>query len=325
MKLNHFLLASRALLKAKILKISTPLAINWVLTTRCNQRCAYCAVCTTNIPEIATQEIISMFHSLKAMGGVYISFSGGEPLLRDDIETILIHAKKLGFYVSLSSNGALIPKNVHKLHMIDKTKLSIDGPSQIHNKQRGEGSFERAMEAIEACRKNNLKFSIDATLTKYSLNSTDYLINMAKKLKTTVMFQPVTSEILWSDKKNNLTPEGSLHKEVMLKLIRQKKNNAPISNSIDGLKYLYHWPKSPEKIYCTAGILSCEILPDGSIISCCRRPGGIDRLKKSNLPIGFKNLKPPANCRQCWCAPLLDFNLLASFNLKAAINALKNL
>ena len=78
-----------AVLQAKILRRRIPFAVSWALTYRCNAKCLYCRIQDIDLKELGIKEILSILDELAAMGTRWISFTGGEPLLRDDIGEII--------------------------------------------------------------------------------------------------------------------------------------------------------------------------------------------------------------------------------------------
>src|SRR5687768_13050160 len=83
----------------------------WNLIRRCNLNCIHCYSLSADVDfpgELSTGEVFRVMDDLKAFRVPVLILSGGEPLLRPDIFAISRRAKDLGFYVGLSSNGALI-------------------------------------------------------------------------------------------------------------------------------------------------------------------------------------------------------------------------
>jgi len=87
-----------------------PVKVNWEVSMLCNSRCKFCqrwSVRDTS-KDLTTEEGEQLLRQIKEVGVSVISFSGGEPLLRDDIYHLIRYAKKLGFITSLTSNVLLI-------------------------------------------------------------------------------------------------------------------------------------------------------------------------------------------------------------------------
>lgn len=323
MKPQIIVSAAGALLKAKLFGVRTPLAVSFDITARCNQSCGYCGIWKQGIPEISTSDAIRLLEDLRRLGTCWVSFTGGEPLLRDDLGELIAYAKAKKFYVSVSSNGALVPRKIGQLKAVDDLKLSLDGSPDVHNKLRAEGSYDKVITAIQCCQENGVKPSLQCVLSAQNLDSIDHVLEIARKWDCTVLFQPATQKLLWSDEANDLSPEIEPYRQAILGLMDAKRKGAPIRNSLSGLKHIYHWPK-PTKMACSAGLLNCELLPDGSVLGCSRFDNGQRPGLHKDIASDIRELPVYAHCDHCWSCALVEFNLIASFDVGALINCLKN-
>ena len=83
----------------------------WNVTRRCNLLCAHCYTASTDRSargELTSQEAQVVVGDLADFGVPVILFSGGEPLLRQDIFDVMGYAASLGVQPVLSSNGTLL-------------------------------------------------------------------------------------------------------------------------------------------------------------------------------------------------------------------------
>jgi heme d1 biosynthesis radical SAM protein NirJ len=107
---------------------------------------------------------------LRSFGVPVLILSGGEPLLRPDIFDISRRAKKMGFYVGLSSNGTLIDEhNIGAIAAIgyDYVGISIDGGRRTHDRfRRKDGAFDASMQGIRLCRGRDIKVGLRFTMTE---------------------------------------------------------------------------------------------------------------------------------------------------------------
>ena len=323
--LNRTFRTAMAWLGAFIFNKRTPLVVSWNLTFRCNQRCKYCRSWEIQDQELNTSEILNMIDSLRSMGTAWISFSGGEPLLREDLGEIIRYAKTRNIYISVNSNGSLVPGRIEELKAADIIQLSLDGPADIHDYIRGRGSFGMTLKAIKVCQTNGLSVRLQCTLSKYNLSSVDYVIDFASKFNLTVLFQPTTRMLAWSKKPNPISPPVKEYQKTIRKLIKRKKEGAPIFNSFTGLNHLYNWP-SPAKMHCRAGILTCNIEPNGLILACADvQKSYLSNTRKiiDSVKYRFRLLQPIYGCSQCWCASLVELNLIFSLHPEAIFNFLR--
>lgn len=153
-------------------KLPGPVVI-WNLIRRCNLACRHCYTTSANIDfegELTTDEVNSVMDDLKAFRVPVLILSGGEPLLRPDIFDIAQRAKRLGFYVGLSSNGTLI--NGTNIDAIEETQfdyvgVSIDGMRDRHDAfRRQEGSFDASLSAVKLLKSRDIKVGLRFTLTQ---------------------------------------------------------------------------------------------------------------------------------------------------------------
>lgn len=112
----------------------------WELTNRCNLHCGFCHSCPEGENDLQTKEVFQGIDSLCRLGVKSISFGGGEPFLRKDINSIIEYTYGKGIEVNISTNGTLLnPERCEQLkHAVKSVAISIDSSSpEIHNKMRG--------------------------------------------------------------------------------------------------------------------------------------------------------------------------------------------
>jgi radical SAM protein with 4Fe4S-binding SPASM domain len=111
-------------------------------------------------------------------------FSGGEPLLREDLFELLAEAKRLGLRTVLSTNGTLIDGDTaHKLAdaNVGYIGISIDGPEEFHNRFRQtSGCFKAAMAGFDNCRKAGLRTGLRFTITGANKQQVPAVFNICK-------------------------------------------------------------------------------------------------------------------------------------------------
>src|SRR6516164_8595885 len=88
--------------------IGNPLWLLAELTYRCPLHCVFCSNPVEYIRqnnELTTADWIRVLHEARELGAVQLGFSGGEPLQRDDLETLVREARRLGYYSNLITSG----------------------------------------------------------------------------------------------------------------------------------------------------------------------------------------------------------------------------
>ena len=89
-------------------KLPQPLWLLAELTYSCPLQCPYCSnpVEMAKVKkELSTDDWIRVMREARAMGATQLGFSGGEPLLRKDLEELIAEARRLGFYTNLITSG----------------------------------------------------------------------------------------------------------------------------------------------------------------------------------------------------------------------------
>jgi len=145
----------------------------WNLVRRCNLTCKHCYSISTDIDfpgELSTQEVFKVMDDLKQFHVPVLILSGGEPLLRPDIFEISLHAKEMGFYTALSTNGTLIDEtNIDDIAAVgyDYLGISIDGVRETHDRFRQKrGAYDASINAIRLCHDADIKVGMRFSITQ---------------------------------------------------------------------------------------------------------------------------------------------------------------
>jgi len=315
--------AAYHLLGSRFFGKRVPLVVGWAITNRCNSRCLYCNCWKTEKKELDTQQLIAVIDELAGMGTQSINFTGGEPLIREDVGQIINYTKKKGIKAGISSNGLLVARKINDIRSVDSLVLSFDGPQEIHDGQRCEGSHRSTLEAIRLAKMNDIAVRLHAVLTKNNIKSAGYILDFAREQGVTVNFAVVEFDP-FSDKENilSLLPEEQAFKSTILSLIAEKKKgNKHIGNSLAGLKYFYNWPHY-KKIPCCAGKIYCRIESNGDVFPCANL---VNRDKPYNcIKHGFRDAfmsLSQSSCQACWCDTRIEMNYIYSFSWEAICNA----
>lgn len=313
-----------------------PLAVNLVLTYRCNLRCRYCAVWREPVAEMETQTVCRLVDEMAVAGTERLGLGGGEPMLRTDIGAIVAHAKSRGLTVNLVSNGLQIPARLDELAGLDFLAISLDGPQQVHDHARGKGSFATAVEAIRAARDAGIEVWTTTVLTRLNIGRIAETLDLASSLGVRASFLPVMEEGLKSRNAAALQPERGEFVAAMDYLLRERSRSAtPLALSKDLLRfYRDKWGRELTAcqtgawqggtLACQAGRLFCSIAPDGRLYPCNYLQGA--RPADSAVELGFaaalQRMTQP-DCGGCWCDSFTESNLIFSPRPGAVLNAIR--
>lgn len=312
------------LLKARFFKKRFPFAVSWHLTYRCNYNCLYCDISNMEEKdELSTAQIYSVIDDLAVLGTRRVHFCGGESLLREDFPGIVDYCKKKSIETGLISNGALIPSYAKELRNLTLLKLSLDGPSVIHDKLRGCGAHERVLEAVEAARREKITTIFNCTLTNLNLPYVESIIADSRKLKIPVKFSPLNYLYAGNKDIKTLIPEPNLYKEKIEYIKAESRRSSYIVNSITALRYISTYPVGPKMKHCIAGRIFCHIKPDGSVYPCERsNKDKVFSCRNEKISDIFCSLPLP-NCSECWCTSTLELNLAYSFDIFSLLKLLE--
>jgi len=128
------------------------------VTRACNLRCSYCyfEAGTPVAEELDTAEMISLLGQIGSLKPSRIVITGGEPLLRADILTLLRELKTCApdSQTAITTNGMLIDTEMAKklVEHVDEVRVSIDSFRDINDSIRGKDSFDGAMDALSSLR-----------------------------------------------------------------------------------------------------------------------------------------------------------------------------
>ncbi|MDD5064363.1 MAG: radical SAM protein [Phycisphaerae bacterium] len=155
-------------------------------TSRCNLNCLHCYSSSTSglgSDELTTTEAKQLLHQLAEANCPVILFTGGEPLLRDDLFELLAEAKQLSLRTVISTNGTLIDSAAAKKLAevgVRYVGISIDGEESFHDKFRqSNGCFKAALTGIANCQKTDLKTGLRFTITKQNAEQIPAVFDIA--------------------------------------------------------------------------------------------------------------------------------------------------
>jgi radical SAM protein with 4Fe4S-binding SPASM domain len=157
----------------------------WNVTRRCNLRCRHCYASSADRPypgELSTDEALSVIDDLAEARVPVVLFSGGEPLMRDDVFVLSRRAVERGMRAVLSTNGTLLtPDTVRtvKDQGFSYIGVSLDGTRETHDRFRGvAGAFDRSLAAIRAARDAAVRVGVRFTVTRQNQHDLPYLLDL---------------------------------------------------------------------------------------------------------------------------------------------------
>jgi len=157
------------------------------LTYRCPLRCPYCSNpwdLAEHGNEIDTDTWLRVFHEAEELGVVQLNLTGGEPLLRDDLELLIEGAGKLDLYTNLITSGMpLTSERLSRLRTLglDSVQISIQSTrSSLSDRIAGAPSFSRKLAAMQWVTSVGLPLTMNVVLHRENISEIQEIIALAE-------------------------------------------------------------------------------------------------------------------------------------------------
>jgi len=249
-------------------------------TYRCNLKCEMCNFWKKRDErELEKEAFFEVINDLAEMKTPMISFSGGEPFLREDIFDLIQHASSKTA-VHIASNGTLITREMARRLCdlnVDGVTVSLDASEAVvHNHIRGDrNSFQKALEGlqnlVESSKDSRLSVDIVSVLSEGNAAQILPLLELARRIGIdAVGIIPLHK---MNDRPNSLEPiskhELAQIETVIDDLIKNRNQNGIVDNSIPYLKEVKeHFRGNPKRSSCSAGWTTCVIDAAGHVYPC---------------------------------------------------------
>lgn len=159
------------------------------LTHRCPLHCPYCSNPLEMIRgegELATDDWKRVFTQARGLGVLQLGLSGGEPMVRKDLEELAIHARSLGLYTTLVTSGlGLTRARAERLREagLEHIQISIqDADTEVAERIAGTSSVKQKRAAAAAVKELGFAFSINVVLHRANLDRIGAIIDLAAEL-----------------------------------------------------------------------------------------------------------------------------------------------
>jgi MoaA/NifB/PqqE/SkfB family radical SAM enzyme len=167
---------------------------NYYLTYRCNAKCSFCDIWEKPSPYVTLENVAQNLRDLKKLGVKIIDFTGGEPLLHRELDSILRMAKEAGFITTVTTNTLLYPKYAEKLKgLVDMLHFSLDSPIEAeHNASRKVKCFDKFVESLAVAKTLGEKPDVLFTVFPHNIHQIAEVYNtFCKKDNLLLILNPV--------------------------------------------------------------------------------------------------------------------------------------
>ncbi|MBC7251763.1 MAG: radical SAM protein [Anaerolineae bacterium] len=167
----------------------------WEVTAACNLSCIHCHTSGGKpaADELTTQEGKRLLDQLAEVREFrMVAFTGGEPLVRQDLFELLAYSQALGFSNTLATNATLIDDGVARdlrRYGVAIGAVSLDGfDATTHDYVRNRpGAFEAALRGIRALHRAGIPLHINITAMEYNMDQLEPLMDLVDELGTAIL------------------------------------------------------------------------------------------------------------------------------------------
>jgi len=211
-----------------------PIFLSHMVTIQCDCKCLTCAYWKIGYQEeLSTNEVFRMLDDAYSVGMTDYVVWGGEPLLRRDLPTLTKYANRLGFDVTIITNGSLLHKRIDEIAGdLYGLVVSIDHPDALkHDEMRGKtGVYRRAVEGIKrAKRYHHLNIFINCVVSKLNINELERMVKLAEQLDVKITFELMEVVPGYNE---HLRPSNEEILRAFMNLVELKRDGHPIANSV---------------------------------------------------------------------------------------------
>ncbi|HLJ37301.1 MAG TPA: pyrroloquinoline quinone biosynthesis protein PqqE [Steroidobacteraceae bacterium] len=171
------------------MSVGPPLWLLLELTYRCPLHCVFCYNPTELArtgAELATADWIRVLREARSLGSVQLGLSGGEPLMREDLEALVAEAHALGYYINLITSGVgMTEERIGALKRagLDHIQLSFqDSTREMNDFLSSTRTFELKAQVAALIRKYDYPMVLNVVLHRLNIDHVGEILEMAERM-----------------------------------------------------------------------------------------------------------------------------------------------
>jgi pyrroloquinoline quinone biosynthesis protein E len=265
-----------------------PLWLLLELTYRCPLHCVFCYNPTNfarQEQELTTEDWLRVLREARAAGAVQLGLSGGEPLLRDDLEILVAEAHKLGFYSNLITSGiGMNEKRIRALKDagLDHIQLSFqDSTREMNDFLSSTRTFELKSKVAALIKQHNYPMVLNVVLHRLNIDHVEAILDMAERMGAEYVELANTQYYGWAflNREQLMPTRAQLqHAEQVTQRFRDKPGQK--------MKIYFvvpdYYERRPKPCMNGLGSVFLVIAPDGTALPCHAA---------RMLPLSFPNVR----------------------------------
>jgi pyrroloquinoline quinone biosynthesis protein E len=268
--------------------VSPPLWLLAELTYKCPLQCPYCSnplEIAKYQDEISTEDWVRVMQQARKMGATQLGFSGGEPLVRQDLEELVQEARHLGYYTNLITSGVGMDEaRVKRLKDagLDHIQISFQASNEeLNNFLGGTKTFQHKYEMARIVKAYEYPMVLNIVIHRKNIDQIRDILDMTVELNADYVELASTQYYGWSRiNVDQLLPTRE-------QLIKAEKIAMEYQEKLKGkCKIIYvipdYYENRPKPCMNGWGAIFLTIAPDGTALPCH---------EAGQLPIEFPNVK----------------------------------
>lgn len=254
--------------------IGPPLWLLAELTYRCPLHCAFCynpVDFARHETELSTEDWLRVLREARAAGSVQCGFSGGEPLMRDDLETLVAEAHRLGFYTNLLTSGVGLTAGraaALKAAGLDHIQLSFqDSTRELNDFLSHTRTFDLKQRVAGLIKDNGWPMVMNCVIHRLNIDYIDRIIEMAVELGAEYLELANSQYYSWA----------LLNRDPLMPSREQLERAERITNAYrerlgDRIRIFFvvpdYYEQRPKKCMNGWGNVFLTVTPDGTALPC---------------------------------------------------------
>lgn len=258
--------------------IGPPLWLLAELTYRCPLQCPYCSNpldFAQTRDELSTEEWVSVLRQGREMGAAQLGFSGGEPLVRQDLPELIAEARHLGYYTNLITSG--IGLNEAKVTAfrdagLDHIQVSFQASDpELNNAVAGSRkAFEQKLAMAQAVKEAGYPMVLNFVIHRHNIHQMNDIISLCDRLGADYVELATCQYYGWAFKNR----EGLMPSATQLEIAEREVNDhrLRLAGAGSAMKLIFvtpdYYEERPKACMNGWGSLFLTVAPDGTALPC---------------------------------------------------------
>jgi PqqA peptide cyclase len=247
------------------------------LTYRCPLHCVFCynpVDISNQAQELSTDEWRKVLRDARALGAVQLGFSGGEPLVRDDLEVLVAEGHQLGFYTNLITSGVgLTQARIAALKQagLDHIQLSFqDSTREMNDFLSHTKTFAYKEQVARLIKQHDYPMVLNVVLHRFNIDHVEKIIDMAVDMDVEYLELANTQYYGWGEvNREQLMPSREQLQRAEAATNEARARLAAAGNKIRILFVVPdYYEERPKACMNGWGSVFLTITPDGTALPC---------------------------------------------------------